>query len=656
MRPRPLATAAAAALVVGAVAGPALAGTPATGATAAPALGSARSTLTLLTLLAGSHNVAVGGLTLSTDSLTSSPLSTVTVVPVKADGKSYGTQTVTPSNSPSSVGAFPAPSALAGLFAVNSPIVSVSASKTSAHAGTTSLGSVSLLGLPIGLDGTIDSGSAVGAPAGALGSKTVSIKNVRLPDIAALLAAEGLDLSKLPANTLTSLVNRLGLVDGAISAAQAALNAATVPIQSQIDAADAQVTSATSAANAASSNVTTGTAALASANSALSSATSKAAASAAALTAANAALSTATSALNAKLGAIPVPTLATLPSGANTIAGYALLTPSQRQTVENAVPGTGASFATYTSDVTTQAAAATKQANDAAALATATTNQASAATALATAQTAFTAAKAALTTATSALSTVLAQLAPQVAGVVSAVIAKLSATPLVSIDSLVVTTKAAVTSAAKGGQTAQVIGGKISGLKVLGTDVLAAALGTSSVNALDLAGSTLSKVQTQIASVTSTLSNVLSSVPSLPTLAIPAPQIDLLTKSTAVAVSGGFGTASATVQALKITLPSITIPAAVALPGAPALPAISGLPAIPVRPSNAVTDLVSKQISMGIGSVSEQAKFKPAVVGAPGTTGTQTLPKTGVETGFGLVAIMLIGGGLIVRRRVTGTG
>ncbi len=661
MRARPLATAAAAALVVGAVAGPALAvahssGVSRTAGTATvPAVGSATSTLTLLSLLAGSHDIQVGGVTLSTDTLGSSPLSSVSVVPIRADGKAYGTQTVTPANSPGTVGAVPAPAALAGLFSVNSPVMSISATNSSAHAGMSSLGSVSLLGMPVGLDGGVDAGSSVGAVAGALGDKTLTLKNVALPDIASLLAAQGLDLTKLPAAPLTSLVDNLGLVNTAITTAESALTTATAALQTQIDAANAQIATATATATAATTDLAAKTAALNSANSTLASATSAAAAAGAALTTADAALTSATSAVNAKLAVIPAGTLAALPVGSNTIAGYALLTSAQKQVVDTAVPGTSSAYASYVGAGTAQAAAAAQQATATAAQTTATTAQAAAAAAAAAAQTAFNAATTALATAKSALAAIIAPLAPQIAGVVTAVIAQLKATPLVSLDSLVVETTAAVTSANANGQVARVVGGRISGLKVLGTDVLSKALGSSSVDAVNLVGATLGKVQTQIASVTGALSSALSHVPSLPSLSIPAPEIGLLTKATSVGVAGGFGTASATIQALKITLPAVTIPAAVAVPNAPTLPAISGVPAVAPSPGNAVTDLVSKQITIGFGTVGEQAKFKPAVVGAPGSTGPSTgpvtLPKTGLNSGIGILAVALVGGALVIRRR-----
>ena len=672
MRPRPLAASAAAVLVAGAVAAPALAAGRSAVAAPAPAAGAASSTLTLLSLLAASHDVQVGGVTLSTDALSGTPSSGVAVVPLKVDGTSYGAQSVTPGNSPQSIGSYAAPSALAGLVSASSPAIRVSAQPDSAKAGTSSLGSLSLLGLPVALEGGMDAGSSIGSNTGALGAKTVTLRNVKLPSIAALLGADGLDVAKLPAGTLTSLVDKLGIVSGAITTAESALSAATAGVQAQIDAANTQVTTAATTAASTAATLASKNAAFDSAATALTSATAGATAADSALAAANAALSTATSALNGKLSALPAPVLATLPVGAGTIAGYTALSGAQRQAVETAVPGTAAAFSSYSAAAGSQTSAAAAQAAAATQLATATAAKTAAQAAATVAKTAADAAAAALDAAKTSLALVVGGLAPQVSAVVNAVVAALGATPLLSLDELVVQTEAAVTSAAPGGQTASVVGGRLSGLKVLGTDVLSKALGGSSVNAVDLTGSTLGKVQSQIAGLTGTLSSVLSTVPSLPSLAIPAPRVDLLTKTTSTGTSGGFGTASAAVQALGITLPPVTIPAAVALPGAPTLPAISGLPAVPPLPSNAVTDLVSKQLSLGFGTVSEQARFKPAVVGAPTGTGPQTtpgtgtpgtvtpgtgtpgqLPATGVGAGVGLAAVALVGTALVLRRRVT---
>ena len=68
-----------------------------------------------------------------------------------------------------------------------------------------------------------------------------------------------------------------------------------------------------------------------------------------------------------------------------------------------------------------------------------------------------------------------------------------------------------------------------------------------------------------------------STVPSFPTLSIPAPEVGLLTKSSSTSITDGFGVANTSVKGLSITLPSVSIPTALALPGAADLPALDGI-------------------------------------------------------------------------------
>ena len=99
MRPRPLAAVAVAALLIGAAAGPAAARGTAAG-TAQPAAGTATSALNLLSLALATHQLQVGGIALTSDTVTGSPVSQVVVTPLKVDGTAYGEQTVTPASSP----------------------------------------------------------------------------------------------------------------------------------------------------------------------------------------------------------------------------------------------------------------------------------------------------------------------------------------------------------------------------------------------------------------------------------------------------------------------------------------------------------------------------------------------------------------------------
>jgi hypothetical protein len=638
VRIRPLAAAAAAALVLG-IAGPAAASTAAT--TAKPAAGTATSAVTLLSLALAGHDVRVGTVALRSDTVSGSPAAKVVVTPVRADGKAYGEQTVTPADSPASVPSFDSsatlPAALRTVASVKSPVFSVSsstASGASSKAGAASLGSVSVLGLPVKLDGTVDVTSLVNGQ-NALGEKTVAVKNLALPSIADLLAALGLDLSKLPVKTLTDLLAGLSLTDTAVTAAQKALTDAeaalgTVFTDAQKAADDANATVKTRLAEVAKDTAAADQAlqALQQANSAVGAATAK-------RDAADAALSTA-------LAQLPASVVASVPT-ANTAAGYAALTPAQRSTVESGAPGTAATAA-----AATDAANALASAQSTAAAAAAASAAADAA--LAAAKTALAAAQAALATAVAALKALLAQLAPQINALLAAVTAVLDRTPLVSIDSFTVQTQAVATTASAGGQAAKVVGGEIQGVHVLGTDVLKNVLGNSSINVLDLTGSTLSQVTSKVSALTGVLSSVLSAVPGL---SIPTPTVQLLTKSTSTGIAGGFGTAQNTVKALSISIPAITLPAALALPGAASLPAISGAPNLKgALGITAVGDLVSKSMTISVGTLSEQASFRPAVAGGPGTVGGPPLATTGLPAGIAVLGLLLLGAGLAVRRRL----
>src|SRR5207302_1964884 len=123
-----------------------------------------------------------------------------------------------------------------------------------------------------------------------------------------------------------------------------------------------------------------------------------------------------------------------------------------------------------------------------------------------TAQKALTDAQALLASLTATLNGLLAKVQPQIDALLAAITALLDGTPLVSVDSITIQTQALVTSASAGGQSAKVVGGEINGLHVLGTDVLNNVLGSSSVNLLDLVGSTLSSVTSTINGLTGTLS------------------------------------------------------------------------------------------------------------------------------------------------------
>jgi hypothetical protein len=444
---------------------------------------------------------------------------------------------------------------------------------------------VKVLGLPVNLAGALQTASSVTTANGASALKTVSVKNLQLPSIADILGALGLDLSALPVDTLDELVNGLELVNGAVTTAEGAVDTA----QAAVDQA---------------------TATLAAKNATLSSATSSLTAAQSTLTSATTALTSAIQANSAVLSPLGITDITTLVGSVDPARATAL-----------ALPGMQSALDGYTS---AQTAVTTAQA------------------AVATAQAAVDAAQAALTTVTNTLTGALHTLLTTLTGV-------LDGTPLVSLDSLQVSTKAAARTASKGGQQAEVVGGTIKGLHVLGVDVLDNVLGSSSVSLDAVTSTVLGKVNGLMDQVTGTLSDVLSNVPSLPALKIPAPNVQLLTKSASTSVSGGFGRASTVVQGLSISLPAITVPSSVAVPQAASLPALTGV-------TQAAGTFVSAPVSLGLLTLHDQAAFRPAVTGtstnagAPGTGGH--LADTGLPAGVAVLSLLVVGGALLVHRRL----
>lgn len=631
MRIRPLAAAAAAALVVG-VAGPAVAVSTATAAK--PPAGTATTGLTLLSLALAGHDVRVGSVALSSSTASGTPSSKVVVTPVKADGKAYGEQTVSSANSPAAVPSFDSsavlPAALAKLASVKSPVFNVSAGPAAAaKASAASLGSVRVLGLPVAVAGTVDIGSLVN-DVNAQGNKTVAVKNLALPSIADILAALGLDLSKLPTKTLTDLVNGLDLTNGTITAAQkalsdaeAALGKALTDAQAAVDAQEATVASALSALDAAKFNLSDAQPAVVAAQSAFDAAKTQQA--------------TSKTALDNEIASVE--------SVSGGLAGSPVY-----QAYLTATPTVAASLAAAQSAYDAATANVTAAGN---ALTSAQSVAQAAQAAVDAAQAALTSAQALLSSLLKTLNSLLGSLAPQINALLAAVTAVLDSTPLVSVDSFTVETQARVTSASAGGQTAKVVGGEIQGVHVLGTDVLSNVLGSSKINVLDLVGSTLAQVTSKVDALNGVLSSVLSAVPGL---SIPAPQVGLLTKSTSTSIADGFGYAQNSVNALSVTIPAITLPAALALPSAASLPAISGAPDLKgALGIAAVGDLTSQPITLRVGTLSEQSSFRPGstTVTPPGATppsGPQ-LATTGLSAGIAVLGLLLVGFGFAVRRR-----
>jgi hypothetical protein len=328
-----------------------------------------------------------------------------------------------------------------------------------------------------------------------------------------------------------------------------------------------------------------------------------------ALTSATAALATATTTVNGLLAT----------AGIADVPAFQALLPAAQAAAELLAPGLGAAVTSYLNAQTAVTAAQT---------------------AVTTAQTLVNTAQALLTTVTNTLNGALSTL-------LGALVNVLDTTPLVSLDSLEVSTKAIVTSATKGGQQAEVVGGVVKGLKVLGVDVLDAALGSSTLDLDAVTTSALNQVNGVMDEVTGALSDVLSSIPSLPALDIPAPNVTLLTKTASTSIADGFGHAQNAVTGLKIALPAITLPTAVAVPGAANLPGLDGV-------TQTVGQLTSSALTLNVLTLKDQAAFSPSVVGAPGSTpGTGGhLADTGVPVGVAVLALLCTGGALLARRRL----
>ncbi|MDQ1713480.1 MAG: hypothetical protein QOE45_2930 [Frankiaceae bacterium] len=196
--------------------------TAASAATGVAAAGSAVSSATIATVAMGGlvigestiegHSISVGTLTTSAQTLTSAAPS-VSFVPLTVDQEQIGGTTVTPANSPITVGGETASVPIDDLLAATSPAATLSAATGAAgptSALTASLGSVKVMGLPINLNGHLVVGSSSGGSQAQAG-KTLTITNISFPSLADLLAALHIDVMKLPYATLTSLVDDLPL-------------------------------------------------------------------------------------------------------------------------------------------------------------------------------------------------------------------------------------------------------------------------------------------------------------------------------------------------------------------------------------------------------------------------------------------------------------
>jgi hypothetical protein len=552
--------------------------TAANAATGVAAAGSAVSGATIATVAVGGlvsgltvldpHTIAVGSLTSSAQTITSAAPA-VSFVPVTVDGVKSGAVTVTPANSPTTIGGVTTGLLPFDVISATSPAATLSASKAATGATsalTASLGSIKVLGLPIVLNGTIAVGSGTDATHANAG-KTVSIKNVSFPSIGALLAALGLDVTKLPVPTLNALIQELPVTIGSTTLA---------------------------AYNVASSNVDDAYTAVTNAQGAVADATAD--------------LATKTSDFDSALSAADL-------TGAD-------------------FTGTGVTGPLDHTDWDTLGTSMAGQAAQAVILA--------ANTGLAAKATAYDSAKTALTTANSALGTAVGALAPAIAILANIVKNVLDGTSLLSVGAAEVGTTAAVGST----KTAKVTG-YVSGVKVLGLDVLGEVTGNSKLDVAKLVGTTANEVNATIGALTSTLSSILSSATGATGLVIPAPSIQLLTKSTSTGKDGAFGTADVAVNVLQMSMGEATIPRAYALSTPLVLLDLAkskaNVPAIPGK---------SPAFSVKVGTLAEAARYRAATVPATTPGSGSELPSTGAPYGLALVAVAGAGLALGARRHL----
>ncbi|HVF05553.1 MAG TPA: hypothetical protein VNA20_11995 [Frankiaceae bacterium] len=524
-------------------------------ATGVSPAGRATSTATLASIKVGAlldaveaTNIAIGTFVAGAETM-SSKAPSVTFVPLTVNGVKNGAVTVTPANSPKTVGGIS--SGDLGVLAATSPTATLKAADGSARTSslTSDLGSLEILGLPITMTGGVNVGSVTDG-AHAQAGKTLTIKNVSLPNVADIIAALGIDMAKLPAGTLNALIDDLRVTISAT--AQQALDAANNAIATAEQAYDDGRQEASDA---------------------------------------TADLAAKTASFAAALSGASVPDVVTLPEGADaplSISEWAMLTSEVQSAIEAANDGLAAVADAY--DVAKAAQA--KEAGEVAAL------------------------QQAIDDAVKALSSL-------VEGV-------LGGLPLVSVGAADIGTKALV------GKTKSAdITGSITGVKVLGNDILSDVTGNSTADVAAVAGDLAQDVNAALNTATAALSNALSSATGATGLVVPAPKIELMQKDTSVGVDGAYGTATAALSALSISLGSVTVPTGLALADAAALPGIGAI----------TGGFKSAPIAMKVGVLGESARFRPGTAtttpAKPVTPGQQgSHPATGGPEGLAIVAVI----------------
>jgi hypothetical protein len=549
--------------------------TAASAATGVVAAGSAVSTATLATIAVGDlvvgetvvpgHAINVASLTASAQTLTSAAPA-VSFVPVTVDGVPSGAVTVTPANSPTTVGGVTTAALPGNVLSATSPVATLTAAKPASgptSALTASLGTIKVMGLPIAMNGTIKVGSATDATHANAG-KTLSVRNVSFPSIGALLAALGIDVTKLPVAALTGLVEELPVI------VSSATGDAYDTAQGAVTAADGLYTTAQGAAAAAATD-----------------------------------LATKTAAFDLEL------------------SGASLTGVSFTDTGVAGGPLTHTDWDTLGTSVLGQAA------QDAILALPANSSLGAKATAYENAKTALDAANAAV----GPLFTTLQSAIGTLAGIVSDI---LDGTPLVSVGAIEVGTTAAVGTA----KTAKVTG-YVSGVHVMGLDVLGVLTGNTKLDVAKLVGTTASQVNALLNALTATLSDVLSVTHGATGLVVPAPIVKVLTKSATTGTDGAFGTANVTLDALSVSMGTVEVPRAYALGQQVTL--------IELSPRAVVPAIRTAPFSVKLGTITEAARYRAATT-TPNKPGSGSeLPATGAPTGLAIVA--MVGAGLAIGAR-----
>ena len=565
-------------LTVAALTAAALPAMAATSTTATPAAGESTSQLTLLSVGAVGNKVQALQAALTTTDLTSPASASIALTPLLKDGAAVVPPVTVTDGSDGQRSVDSHQQSIAGVLTVSSPAAALTAQRTATGAvaklAANGQNLLSVLGLPVGGSVSIDDLSQV-AGGDASAGKHLVVSGLSLPSIADLLGGLGLDLSKLPLDSLLALVNQLGLSTAALDSAVAAVNTQIDTLQGQIDTVTAQIASQTATLNS-------DTAQLQQLQDAVTAAQQQ---------------------VDAAIAATGLPiTCSTIPS----------------------VPPVGVDLTAVTSACNTLTAAQT-------ALSSSTLQST-----ITTLQSQIDALQAQLADLTNQLKNVAGPLITQVLGV-------LDGAPLVSLAKLDVSTLASA-----GTKHVADVTGTVTGLKVANTDVLQKVTGSSSLDLVKLAGSTLTGVQSTVSGLLGQLSTVLSSVPQLPDLKVPAPTVKVLQKSTSLDPIGGLQAATASVTALQIDWPGLQIPDAVALAGVANL-----LP----RSQQSHATLVGQPLSLTIGSLGDVAKARPATTAPQGTpqtpstpTSTPQLPMTGLAGWLPVTALLLVGTALGIRR------